>query len=199
MRSFIYLTILLLVILAAGCSSDEDDEKRREVRVDYIDVSDFLICKGSVIGADTITYNNLKERDLLIKYFDTAYVANLYADMSIEFHDNGMMTYIYPVAGSNPKKILSNYTFRNDSLFVIKTDKSEIFIALGSSKENLYLKRSMVRYPIKRGAERYDTVYSTKEEVNLEKVLKLAGYSSESEFKSPADTIAWCNMRYLLK
>lgn len=193
MKYLIYLLVVSVFSVLVGCSSSDDDVKPRERTVSYIDVSDFLVCQGSSEGADTIQYNNLKDRDLLALYFDTVYKPILYQGRIVEFFGD-KLTYTYPV-GSSSNKILSSYVFDKDSLFIINSSKKRVFVALGSSENYLYYKRSMVRYPIK--DTNRDTIFSTTNEMSLDKVLQLAGYDSKDNLTNPSDTIAWCNMVYV--
>ncbi|MBK5719958.1 hypothetical protein JGH11_03645 [Dysgonomonas sp. Marseille-P4677] len=188
MKKFIYL-ICLIVVLFVACNSDNENDVRT-MRVQSIDLSDFNLYQG--IDTTAVNFNNLKKRDLIVRYFTAggrlAFNYALYDSITFQFNAD-RLTYTH----EKKFKILSTYTFRNDSLFINKSDGSSLFIALGSSPENLYRRKSLIRFPL---TEKKDTAFALDEILNLEKSLKIAKDISNRDFVNPTDTIAWCNIIY---
>ncbi|NDV78517.1 hypothetical protein [Dysgonomonas sp. 511] len=188
---FFSFTLVLVLLAFAACGGDDEDE-RREFTVRSIDVSDFMVYNGnSEKGAEPIVFNNMYDRNLLTHFFKTIYAPSLYNERTIEFYEKHI-TYT-----TRTMKIKSDYLFRDDSLFVLNTNRDEIFVAQGTSETNLYYTRTMVRHPKVKEDGKIDTIYVTSEKMDLEKVLKRAGYDKKEDFKNQEDTIAWCNMIYL--
>lgn len=188
MMKFIYLAFFVIFLFAA-CGDDNENEVRT-MRVQSIDLSDFNLYQG--VDTMAVNFNNLKKRDLVMRYFtaDGRLTFNYALYDSLVFQFNGEhLTYTV----NNRFKILSSYVFRNDSLFINKTDGTSLFIALGSSPDNLYRRKSLIRFPV---TEKKDTAFALDEVLDLKKSLKIAKSISNRDFESPTDTIAWCNIIY---
>ncbi len=188
MKRIIYL-VFLTAFMFVACSNDNENEIKT-MRVQSIDLSDFNLYKG--IDTTAVNFNDLKKRDLVVRYFTVggqqAFNHILYDSLVFQFNGD-RLTYTH----QNKFKILSSYIFRNDSLFINKTDGSSLFIALGSSTDNLYRRKSLIRFPL---TEARDTAFAVDEVLNLDESLKIAKRISKREFVNPTDTIAWCNIIY---
>lgn len=189
------LIFLLSLLICHSCSND--DKERNEKTIRYIDLSDLTIFKGSADGnGEEVLFNNVKKVTLATQYFDTVFKPQLYKDNILDFN-GGRLTYTFNESAT--RKIVSTYSFRNDSLFIHVNNTTESdnwvdkYVALGNDINSLYLRRSMVRYPL--SAEK-DTMHATKEIMDLEKVLELANINSGG-FTDPNQQVAWCNMVYL--
>lgn len=201
MRKAAYFFAFILTLFIVACSND-DDETSHKIVAKYVDISDFTMYQGTADGGVEVIFNNIKRKDLATLYFDTVYKPRLYSKMILQFNGDKLTLeeYTQDIATSSNlagRKTISRYVFRNDSLFILKSDTTvntiEKFVVLGSSPDLLYRTRSMVRYPL--SADK-DTIFSTDQHMNLEKVLKLAKYNSLEDMKRVGDTIAWCNMTY---
>ncbi len=189
------ISYLIFFALLFFLSCEKSNEESSILTARYVDVSDFTMYKGTDNGGVEVLFNNLKKNELLSYYFKTGYNQRFYKNISIDFNGN-KITYI----NLNGKKIVSDYKFRNDSLFVITSDSiKEAFVALGSSENNLYRVRSLVRYPLpqEEGKEHKDTIVMSEEKVDLAKVLKLAKFDKLEDMKNPKDSIIWCNVIYM--
>ncbi len=189
------ISYLIFFTLLFFLSCEKSNEESSILTARYVDVSDFTMYKGTDNGGVEVLFNNLKKNELLSYYFKTGYNQRFYKNISIDFNGN-KITYI----NLNGKKIVSDYKFRNDSLFVITSDSiKEVFVALGSSENNLYRIRSLVRYPLpqEEGKEHKDTIVMSEEKVDLAKVLKLAKFDNLEDMKNPKDFIIWCNVIYM--
>ena len=189
------ISYLIFFALLFFLSCEKSNEESSILTARYVDVSDFTMYKGTDNGGVEVLFNNLKKNELLSYYFKTGYNQRFYKNISIDFNGN-KITYI----NLNGKKIVSDYKFRNDSLFVITSDSiKEAFVALGSSENNLYRVRSLVRYPLpqEEGKEHKDTIVMSEEKVDLAKVLKLAKFDNLEDMKNLKDSIIWCNVIYM--
>lgn len=188
--------ILFFIIIFARCSSDNDNVMRWKEN----DTNDLHFYIGSPEGGISIAYDTVTKpginRDslrntIITRNFGAVYNASFYSLMTFEFNEN-KITYRDSADISTSKKIISDYLFRNDSLFVIKADKKLSFIALGTS-DKLYRPKSFARF--KNSAGR-DTVITSDAPLDLQKVLDRAEISS---FTNPTDTIKWVNIKYIFR
>lgn len=188
MKKFIYLAFFTFFLFTACSNDDSNDIKTMTVK--SIDLSDFNLYQG--VDTTAVNFNNLKKRDLVIRYFSVngqqTFNPLLYDTLTYEFNGNHL-TY----TKRNVFKILSSYIFRSDSLFINKTDGTSLFIALGSSPNNLHRRKSLIRFPL---TETENIAFAVDEVLNLDKSLKIAKSFSNREFNHPTDTIVWCNIIY---
>ncbi|GEM_PF-2110264 len=189
MKNLIYI-ILLATIVFVACSND--NEEVRTLRVRSVDLSDLNIRRG--IDTVAVEFNNLKRRELVDRFFTVGNLAAfnpiLYDSLELQFN-GGHLTYTFP-QNRVKYKILSSYTYRNDTLFITKTDGSSFFVAIGTP-EHLYRRKSLIRFPL---TQEKDTAFALDEVLSLERSLQIARDISNRDFKEPTDTIAWCNILY---
>jgi hypothetical protein len=202
MKKTIILFIFLGTCFLYNCSND--DKVSNQKTVNNIDMSDLTIYTGSEDGkGKEFLYNNIKQRDLAVEHFKTSYKPDLYKNLIIEFNGD-KLTYTFLNENNSLRKVVSDYVFRNDSLFISLYDttngdsREEKFVALGSSPDFLYLRKTMVSYPSTdpESKDRY-TYIDTTEIMNLEKVLEIAKIDPGT-YTNSRDTIAWCNMIYFI-
>lgn len=188
-KKIIYIIFTAAISLFASCSSSDDATLRWRKN----DISDLKIYAGSSSGAIQVNYDTLKNIDslrtvLVGKYIGTIYNSDLYSMMSMDFNGN-KLTYIDSIGRY---KIVSEYYFSHDSLYITKTDLSSIFIAQGTPDE-LYRRSGFTRY---RNSLGRDTVILHNEVLSLESVLDKAIYNN---MQDPTDTIVWLNAKYIFR
>lgn len=196
MKKILY-TILFCVLLCVSCSSDDDNEADGILTVTSIDLSDFTIYAGSATGGVKVQYNELKRTELINHFFVGQYKDDAYERIQIQFN-NDKLTFVDSIG----HKVISSYAFEGDSLFVNKLDTinhtwKKVYVALGNSSESMYRMLGFSRYRNDEGKDTIRTIY--KEVLDLDKMLKLRGFSSLSEMTDPKDTLAWCNAAYIFK
>lgn len=193
--------IALISLVFTACSSDSDNVEDYIYKVRYRDLSSLSIYAGSAEGPVNVQYNNLKRTELARHYFQGRYNHLLHDSLSIQFNGD-LITYEYPKSGSR-WKIVSEYIYRNDSLYAIKTDGDYLFAALGGNRDSLYRQSSLVMYPYVAAPNVYrDTVVISDEPFDYEEdmaSLPLAKYTSLDDLKTAGDTIVWCNVKYLFQ
>lgn len=176
-----------------SCSSD--DKESAVKKVGAVNIPEFKAYKGDPGGAIEIEFNNLRKIDLVSQYFGNDKI-RLFINRSIEFNGD-KLTYIYSEKESDrdaDKRIVSNYEFRNDSLFIIKSDGTPLFVAKGSNQDDLSLTKGFALYP--RPVTKKDTLHVFNVALTTDTILELAGFSNLNEVTSKSDTIIWCNVNY---
>lgn len=192
MNKILYPLLLITMFFISCGSDDEKDDKLLQNLT--VDLSDFSVYVGSDNGAVGVTFNNLKNSELVRRYFSGKYTPDLYRNYSMRFADN-KLTYIY-LDGNNQRQIVADYYYTEDSLFVEKGDGTRLFVALGSNPRDLYKKFGLARYynPTK---GKLDTISQENIELlDLETMLRLRGFSNKEEMTNPTDTLIWCNVIY---
>ncbi|MDR2948722.1 MAG: hypothetical protein LBV71_05890 [Prevotella sp.] len=181
---------LLFILFLVSCSSDSD-EIDDILTVVTVDLSDFTVYAGSAHGGVEVQFNDLKRTELAQRFFGSRYNYNLYGEIEIQFNDN-MLTF---VDSTGTRKIVSNFEFKGDSLFINKSDGTKVFVALGTL-DNLYRLQGLSRYRL---TEEKDTIRVFNEVLSLDKMLQVRGLTSLKDMTDPTDTIVWCNATYLFK
>ncbi|MDR1707974.1 hypothetical protein [Dysgonomonas sp.] len=198
MKKTVCLVVLISLFFTA-CSSDNEEDYIYKVR--YRDLSSLSIYAGSAEGPVNVQYNNLKRTELARRYFKGLYNHLLHDSLSIQFNGD-LITYEYPRLRTT-WKIVSKYTYRNDSLYAIKTDGDYLFAALGRNRDSLYRQLSLVMYPYMAAPNVYrDTVVISGKPFDYKKdmaSLPLTKYTSLDDLKTVGDTIVWCNVKYLFQ
>ncbi|MDR0824846.1 MAG: hypothetical protein LBN74_07095 [Prevotella sp.] len=189
MKKILYI-ILFCILIFESCGSDKY-EADDILMVTNVDLSDFKIYAGSPEGGKEVQFNDLKKTDLATRFFGTAYRNNLYDKIEIQFNDK-KLTFIDSTGTS---KIISDFEFQGDSLFVKKHDGGKVFVALGTS-DNLYRMKGLSRYRLN---ESKDTIRVFNEPLGLDKMLTVRGLSSLNQMTDPTDTLIWCNAIYIFK
>jgi len=190
MKKILYL-ICIGFFAFTGCG---DDDKLPTVKgVTYVDLSDLVVYKGGPSGAEEIVYNDLKNRTLATYFFKTLYQSDYYNKYTLDFYEN-RLTYIFLNRADSERKIVSTYEFKDDKLYILTADTLK-FVAYGNSPDNLYMQRSIARYPLP-GQDK-DTIVAFDVTIGADTILKLAGYESLEELKVSTDTIVWCNIKYM--
>ncbi len=189
MKKAVYL-IFFSALFFISCG---DDDKLTNVKgISYIDLSDLTVYKGSVNGAEQVVYNDLKNRTLATYFFQTAYAPNQFTYYNIEFF-NDILTFVYGSSQSSQTKIVAPYTFKDGKLFILNADTLK-FVAYGDNPDNLYLQKSIARYPspvINR-----DSIQVFDVAIDSDTLMKLSGIQSLENMKKEGDTIVWCNIKY---
>lgn len=191
------VSLLLLLVAFISCSNDDDKEgKLLENRT--VDLSDFSMYVGSESGATQVTFNNLKNSELVRRYFPNRYAPDRFRYNSMRFAEN-KLTYIWGTSSTNRAQLVSSYYFKDDSLFIEKGNGSREFVALGTNEKDLYRKMSLARYYDTETQENISIGGSDQESIpfiDLEAMLKLRGYSNKEQMTNPTDTLIWCNVIY---
>jgi len=156
--------------------------------------------KGSPSGAEEITFahDTIRSSQASI-YFRGQYAVagSIYVDESFEFHEGKATCVFYDSVTSRTKTIVADYEFRNDSLYVHKSDGTWYPIAPGSV-DSLYQTMALFRYA---NEDKTDYIIQRKNKhlADLDEALKEAGYSDRNAMTDPTDTIMWCNVKYIYK
>jgi hypothetical protein len=187
MKKILYI-ILFCTLFLGSCGSD-NDETDDILMVTNVDLSDFRIYTGSSEGGKEVQFNDLKKTDLATRFFGTAYRNNIYDKIEIQFNDK-KLTFI---DSTGTTKIISDFEFQGDSLFIKKHDGGKIFVALGTY-DNLYRMKGLSRYRLNNSK---DSIRIFNEPLNLDKMLAVRGLSSLSQMTDPTDTLIWCNAIYI--
>lgn len=197
----VIITFLSIVFLASSCSNDEDKHEKM-LRQLYIDISDFTMYKGSPDGGVEISFNNLKKKELVEKYLSKVYTPDRYANITLQFN-NEKLTYIESKGYANGIQIVSDFQIQKDSLFIKTSNANENlkFVALVDLNGDFYRRQGLISYPDPYYDPNDDKQTRVKQDslstvVNLDTVLKKAGYNSIKDLTNPEDTIIWCNVIY---
>jgi len=190
MKKIIY-SIFVFMLAFVSCGDDDKISSERTVR--YIDLSDLTVYKGSPNGGEKIIYNDLKNRIQANYFFRNQFTPEQYQFYSIEFNKD-RLTYVWGVSEGNQNKIVSTYTFENGKLSILNADTLRL-VAYGDDLNNLYLRKSLARYPLP-GQDK-DTIQVFDVTIGMDTILKLAGHQSIDDLKLEGDTIVWCNMKYI--
>lgn len=193
MKILKYLPYIILGCMFIRCTSEGDIHTK--IFRTY-DSSDFHVYAGSADGGKEITFesDSLREATLTRLLGNINNIPDLYKDDTFEFFANKITYVYYDAKNQTIMKILSDYKFRNDTLFVYRSDASPIAAALGSA-ERLYQTRGLTCYPVK-DKEQREIHIKDKSTFAIDSVLHYAGYNGVMEMK-PGDTIAWCNIKYI--
>lgn len=196
-----FINYLALIIFSLSvfvmCTSEGETKVKSYNRTD---VSDFHMYKGSPAGAEEVTFKNDSVRNAQVNiYFRGLYAAtgSMYSRESFEFNDGKATCIFYDTIKGGSRQIVADYEFRNDSLYVFKSDVGWYPIAPGNA-DSLYQTMALSRFP-----NNIETGYIVRREdktaVDLDDVIKYAGYADRSAMIDPADTIIWCNVKYVYK
>jgi hypothetical protein len=195
---YIGLALLLFLSLSFIMCTEEGESKVKSYK--RTDVSDFHMYKGSPSGAEEITFahDTIRNNQASI-YFRGQYAVagSIYIDESFEFHE-GKATCVFRDSVTNQTKtIVADYEFRNDSLYVHKSEGTWYPIAPGNI-DSLYQTMALSRYA---NEDKTDYIVQRKNKhlTNLDEVLKEAGYADRNAMTDPTDTIMWCNVKYIYK
>lgn len=188
MKIALYVLLFMSFFILDSCTSD--DGISSEMKNQFVDISDFSMYVGNQGGGVEVKYNNLKKADLVRLYFGNKFkLDNI--KTTIEFNGDKI------TFSDNGKKIVSNYIFRQDSLYVIKRGDSLSYVALGTNKNNLYQNKALAYCST---VLQDDTIAIYDDQrLDLDKTLQLAGYTSLKDMVNPKDTIVWCNVKYIFK
>ncbi len=152
MKKIIYLIFIgFLSFMSCG----DDDKLTTEKSVNYLDLSDLVVYKGSASGAEEIIYNDLKNRTLASYFFKTSYQPAYFSRYTMDFYE-GRLTYVFLDDNGIGRKIVSTYEFKDDKLYILNADTLK-FVAYGDNPNNLYMLRSIARYPLPGAGQRYDS------------------------------------------
>lgn len=197
-----FILSALTICIAFSCSNEGENEKI--LRQLYIDISDFTMYKGSPNGGEEVLFNTLKKKDLVGKYLSKVYTPEEYAGVTLRFNGD-KLTYLESKDYGSGKQIISDYQTNKDSLFIKIKDSmrndSLKFIALIDLNNTYYKRKGLVLYPDPKYDPEDSTQIRNKQEalpsaVDMQTVLKLAGYNSIEELTNSEDTIVWCNVIY---
>lgn len=190
-----YLTIFFLLCLLTRCTS----EGNNHVKIFRVaDFSDFHVYAGSIGGGKELTFATDSIRKATAYRFlgNLEEVSDLYKNDSFEFFGNKITYTYYDTKVQTTMKILSDYKFRNDTLYVHKSDGSDVLAAYGNS-DRLYQTRGLCCYPVK-DKNQLQIYIKEKSTFTLDSVMLHAGYKSIEDLKT-GDTIAWCNLKYIFE
>lgn len=190
MKKIIY-SILVCMLAFVSCGDDDKVSSERTVR--YIDLSDLTVYKGSPVGGEKIIYNDLKNRIQASYFFKAQYAPEQYRFYNIDFNGD-KLTYVWGTSEGNQRKIVSGYALKDGKLFIENADTLR-FVAYGDDLDNLYLRKSIARYPLP--GQGKDTIQVFDVTIDMDTILKLAGHQSLDDLKAESDTIVWCNMKYI--
>lgn len=187
-----------MFIAFLSCGSDNEDRKVYTSK--SVDISGLMIYAGSENGPKEVIFDNFRNNTLMTKYFTSRnYQPGLYGNITIEFYGDKL----YYDSGSY--RMVSDYVFEKDTLFIIKSDGTKLFVALGNSPDNLYLHQAVYYYLTnsitsdpENPSKREENRESTDVLLNIDSVLKYAGFENKL-MTNPKDTIAWCNIIYPLR
>lgn len=198
MKFLKYIVPFLIVVLVFVMCTSEGESKIKSYN--RTDISDFHLYKGSPQGAEEILFANDSIRDLhMNNYFRGRYAAvgSVYIQETYEFNESKVTCVYYDVTNSMHKQVLSDYEFRNDSLYVLAVDGSWYPVALGN-RDSLYQTMALSHF-VSPNTGNDSIVRKEKGIVALDEVVRAAGFASSADMTNPGDTIAWCNVRYIYK
>lgn len=184
-------TLLACCFIACGGDNDRN-EMRWTGNNDTVEVS---IIVGSAEGGKLLP--PMEDKKLRAKYvqrhFADQYKIDFYSKLSVEFNDN-LLTYI---DSAKRTQIIAPYQFNGDSLFVSKSNRTNIYIALGN-KAKLHRNWGGWRTIVTKPNETSPTVTVGKANraIVADDILKAAGFDNLSEIRNPKDTLTWLNVKY---
>lgn len=190
MKASKYLSVILGLFFFS-CGGDGDGSGQKAIIRARID--EVKMYTGSGSGAQEYNIEESERDDIISTYFGNSYdVANPLSSLIIEFNDD-RITYIYRDSTANNalRKVVTGYRFEGDSLFALKSDGEKLFVALGTSEDNLYRTNSF--FHTKSAAK--DTLISINEKLDLNKVLGYAAANGNS-MTNAEDIIIWINVTY---
>ncbi|WP_051697653.1 hypothetical protein [Prevotella sp. 10(H)] len=198
MKKFLFIIIPLIIVLVRCSSGDGVSAVKRWSEAN--DISDFQVYtrndqgalepmkyKPDMNGSTDSAYNAFFTQKMA-----TPYDAQLFRYFTAEFYE-GKLTF---VDSARTAKIVSEYYFKDDSLFIIKSGNKDAFVAMGNMEE-LYRTKSYARYLSPYTGN--DTVSNYDVPLNLEKVAGLAGFSASEIIPDSKDTLIWLNAKYVFK
>ena len=187
MRIQRYLPIMIIALLLSCGGDDDANTQKGIIRVNIEDVKMYV---GSSSGPKEYPITEGQRDSVIRRHFNGRYDVSLYSDLAIEFKDN-RITYTYRDTANVRRKVLTNYYYESDSLFAIKSDGSNLFIALGTNENDIY----RINASFRSISTPKDTTISKNERLDLSKVL---GYASvyNNNMTLPTDTVVWLNAIY---
>lgn len=199
MKKLLYLIFPLTVAFSA-CGSDEGVSPLKKW-TGTNDITDFQAYQGSDEGRgaipviyplDTLGRIDSARNALYTRKIRPVYNANLFKGMSV-FLNDGKVTY---VDSMGHYKIVSNYQFRNDSLFAIRDGNKDLFIAMGNM-DSLYRIKSYAYYISPKTGK--DTISYHDFPLTPDIMAKLAGFPNAAAMDDKNDSIIWLNAKYIFK
>lgn len=198
MKYLKYFILSLFSLYAFTMCTEEGESKVKSYK--RTDISDFHMYRGSPTGAVEVTFAHDTIRSAQVSiYFRGMYAASssIYNDESYEFNEGKVTCIYYDTVAGGVRQIVADYEFRNDSLYVHRSDGSWYPMAPGTV-DSLHQTMGLSRY-LNEDKSAYITRKDDKRALNLDDVLKYAGYADRSELTEPTDTIMWCNVKYVFK
>jgi hypothetical protein len=182
----------------AACGSDDGISPiKRWTGIN--DISDFQVYVGATGGAIPITYAldtmgriDSARNALYTRKINSVYNASLFKGMSVYFNED-KVTYVDSLGYY---KIVSNYHFKDDSLFVLKDGNKDLFIAMGNI-DTLYRIKGYARYTSPKTGN--DTTSYHNFPLTPDIAAKLAGFPNAAAMSDKNDTVIWLNAKYIFK
>lgn len=140
MKKITYILIAILFI-TTSCTNDPEAIHWRQ------NITDLNVYAGSDDGGVMINFDNIEDKEGIInKYIGSAYKKDRYSSSYVNFISDSKLEYLFADSDNSSKnyKILGNYQFISDSLFVYTAKDSAIFIAEGN-KQQFYFTKSFVK------------------------------------------------------
>jgi len=198
MRFLKYIVpVSLFAFFFVMCSNEGEIKVKSYNRTD---ISDFHLYKGSPAGAEEILFPNDSIRDEhMNQYFRGRYAAvgSIYISETYEFNEGKITSVYYDLSNSSYKQIVTDYEFRNDSLYVLAVDGNWYSIALGN-RDSLYQTMGLSHF-VSPNTGNDSIVRKDKGLTTLDDIVKSAGFASPGAMTDPTDTVAWCNVKYIYK
>ncbi|GAB6120688.1 hypothetical protein JCM30204_18370 [Dysgonomonas termitidis] len=186
------------MVAFAACGSDDGISPLKRW-TGTNDISDFQVYIGATGGAIPIPYPpdttgsiDSARNALYTRKMNSVYNVNLFREMSVYFNED-KITYVDSLGYY---KIVSNYHFKDDSLFVLKGGNKDLFIAMGNM-DTLYRIKGYARYISPKTGN--DTISYHDFPLTPDIVAKLAGFPGAAAMESDNDTIVWLNAKYIFK
>lgn len=191
MKKITYILIAILFI-TTSCTNDPEAIHWRQ------NITDLNVYAGSDDGGVMINFDNIEDKEGIInKYIGSAYKKDRYSSSYVNFISDSKLEYLFADSDNSSKnyKILGNYQFISDSLFVYTAKDSAIFIAEGN-KQQFYFTKSFVKYKIEEIKDgktiKKDVIEERNYTLNLDSVKAI----TKNPLTDKNDTISWINVKY---
>lgn len=208
MKAIKYILCFIIVLIAVyACTSDGEN---KTVRYSGSDLSGLTMYAGSdngmievKIGGDSVANIDSLKRVLVTKHFGSLFTndRNRFdgSNISYEFY-NGKVTYINRNKEDSVNLLVSEYEFRNDTLWInMDVDgKKQLFAGLGTSPDDIHYNSGFAHFKGVYQGKDTTMLFMTRDTLITDEVLsKRFGFATDLSNMTVKDTIVWCNVNYL--
>lgn len=207
------LGAITVLLMTYSCMSDSENNVVRFSKSDLSDLKRVYYNAKEGVKTENIEGRANQDTDslqwaIMNQYFKTQFTSDRGrlegGVITYEFSDN-RVTYINlkDTAGG---QLISTYEFRNDSLFIDRYNKGQLFAGLGSSISDIHYHSGFAYhyYYVDSITPKKDTIkvlkdniLFTQDQLLTNKILgDKFGFKEDLSDMTQRDTIVWCNVKY---